>query len=336
MTGPLFQYILMVSVVASRFIAKYQYLIANPPVSASAGSGGSVHGNLPIPNINRNVPVLASEQSAQSSTGSVHSTGGSGVPITREQFEDVENYPYAISIENPADNTFRYLDLATVRAYRYNNQMIHRSDEERLGPELFAAQSREAAQARIISQNNEIFARREEHATAWLNYWEQNERVTPGWTARSLTKEQSDFVLKVMQEKEVAIKKVLEDNLRHQEAMSEHFNSVANRARENYLEYEELLIRTRNNLNIHNREMLNRVEMYAQLQRGNPELELRLVPMNNGSPVTIRQTEILVDAQLNSRAVRTFTESFSPTDVNSLPSFMDLLHETTLVVSELA
>ena len=166
MTGPLFQYILMVSVVASRFIAKYQYLIANPPVSASAGSGGSVHGNLPIPNINRNVPVLASEQSAQSSTGSVHSTGGSGVPITREQFEDVENYPYAISIENPADNTFRYLDLATVRAYRYNNQMIHRSDEERLGPELFAAQSREAAQARIISQNNEIFARREEHATA--------------------------------------------------------------------------------------------------------------------------------------------------------------------------
>jgi hypothetical protein len=139
-----------------------------------------------------------------------------------------------------------------------------------------------------------------------------------------------------MQEKEVAIKKVLEDNLRHQEAMSEHFNSVANKARENYLEYEELLIRTRNNLNIHNREMLNRLEMYAQLQRGNPELELRLVPMNNGGPVTIRQTEILVDMQLNSRAVRTFTESFSPTDINSLPSFMDLLHETTLVVSELA
>jgi len=139
-----------------------------------------------------------------------------------------------------------------------------------------------------------------------------------------------------MQEKEVAIQKVLEDNVRHQEAMSEHFNSVANKARENYLEFEELLIRTRNNLNIHNREMLNRVEMYAQLQRGNPELELRLVPMNNGSPVTIKQTQILVDAQLNSRAVQTFTESFSPTDINSLPPFMDILYDTTLVVSELA
>jgi len=159
----------MVSVVTSRYIAKYQYLIVNPPVSASAGSagsGGSVHGNLHIPNINLNVPLRASEQSAQSSTGSVHSTGGSGVPITREQFEDVENYPYAISIENPADNTFRYLDLATVRAYRYNNQMIHRSDEERMGPQLFDAQRREALHARIISQNNECFARRQEQATA--------------------------------------------------------------------------------------------------------------------------------------------------------------------------
>jgi len=139
-----------------------------------------------------------------------------------------------------------------------------------------------------------------------------------------------------MQEKEVAIKNALEDNIRHQEAMLEHFNSVSNIARGHCLEYEELLIRARTNLNIHNREMFNRVEMYAQLQRGNPELELRLVPMNNGGPVSIRQTQILVDAQLNSRAVQTFTESFSPTDVNSLPSFMDLVHESALVVSELA
>jgi len=166
MIGPLFQYILMVSVVTSRFIAKYQYLIANPPVSASAVSGGS---GVYIPNINRNLPVPAraqSAESAQSSTGSAHSTGGSGVPITREQFEDFENYPYGVSIENVEDNTVRYLDLGNVRAYRYNNQMIHRSDEEKMGPQLFDAQRREAAQARIISNNNEFFAQREERATA--------------------------------------------------------------------------------------------------------------------------------------------------------------------------